>query len=119
MDTTKPPRGLKTSGRRLWVAVASEYDLDVHEELLLLQACRIADRLDQLAVEANNGPITVTNFKGDQVAHPALVESRIEALALGRLLACLRMPSGEEGGELSRPQRRGGARGAYGVRAVS
>ncbi len=37
-----------------------------------------------------------------------------------RLVALgIRLPAGEDGGELSRPQRRGGARGVYGVRAVS
>jgi len=41
------------------------------------------------------------------------------APARARLPAALRLPAGEDGGELSRPQRRGGARGAYGVRAVS
>lgn len=86
---------------------------------MLLQACRTADRLDRLEVEAAAGSVTVTNFRGDQVAHPAMVEARQQAIVLARLLAALRMPAGEEGGQLIRPQRRGGARGTYGVRAVS
>ncbi len=84
-----------------------------------MQACRCADRLDRLAVGAEGNPVTVVNAKGDQVPHPALTESRQQSITLARLLAALRMPSGEEGGQLIRPQRRGGARGAYGVRAVS
>ncbi|MDP9092280.1 MAG: hypothetical protein M3N95_04890 [Actinomycetota bacterium] len=75
--------------------------------------------MDRLEVEASSGPVTVTNFKGDQVAHPAMVEARQQSIVLARLLAVLRMPAGEEGGQLVRPQRRGGVRGAYGVRAVS
>lgn len=113
-----PPKGLRASGRRLWRSALADYDFDVHEELLLLQACRCADRLDLLATEAANNPVTVINVKGDQVAHPALVESRQQSLTLARLLASLRMPSGEEGGELRRPQRRGGARGTYGIRGA-
>jgi hypothetical protein len=39
-----PPRGLDASGRRLWKSVVTDYDLDVHEQLLLVQACRCVDR---------------------------------------------------------------------------
>jgi hypothetical protein len=113
------PAGLSVSGLRLWESVARDYELDVHEELLLLQACRTADRLDRLEVEAADGPVTVANHRGDSVAHPAMIESRQQSITLARLLAALRLPAGEDGGELARPQRRGGARGAYGVRAVS
>lgn len=119
MTVRKTPAGLHSAGRRLWRAVLDAYDLDAHEELLLLQACRCADRLDRLAAEADAGPVTVTNHKGDEVAHPAMVEARQQSLTLARLLAALRMPAGEDGGQLQRPQRRGGARGVYGVRAIS
>ena len=119
MRAPKTPVGLKAAGRRLWTAALADYEFDVHEELLLLQACRCADRLDRLAVEAEGNPVTVVNVKGDQVPHPALTESRQQSITLARLLAALRLPAGEAGGELSRPQRRGGARGVYGVRAVS
>jgi hypothetical protein len=112
------PAGLAAAGRQLWRSVAGEYDLERHEELLLREACRTADRLDRLADEAARGPVTVTNAKGDLVAHPAMVEARQQAGTLSRLLASLRLPSGEDSGE-SRPQRRGAARGAYGVRGVA
>jgi hypothetical protein len=120
MTTTKGPRAptaLATSGKLLWRSVTGEYDLDVHEELLLLQACRCVDTLDRLAGEAAKSPVTVTNMKGDQVAHPALIEGRQQSITLSRLLASLRLPSGEEAGE-HRPQRRGAARGSYGIRGV-
>jgi len=113
-----PPKELKASGRKLWTAALADYTFDVHEELLLLQACRCADRLDWLAVAAGS-EVTVVSGKGETAAHPAVVESRQQSLTLARLLASLRMPSGEEGGQLQRPQRRGAARGSYGVRAVS
>lgn len=119
-ESTVPaaPKGLRQSGRRLWRSAMADYEFDTHEELLLVQACRCVDRLDLLAIEAANNPVTVVNVKGDQVAHPALVESRQQSITLARLLASLRMPSGEEGGELRRPQRRGAARGSYGIRGV-
>jgi len=111
------PAGLASAGRKLWLSVTAEYDLEIFEELLLLQAARTADRLDRLAAEAADNPVTVANMKGDQVAHPALVESRQQSLTLARLLASLRLPSGEQTGEY-RPQRRGGARASYGIRGV-
>ncbi len=118
MRAPKTPPRLNTAGRRLWRDALADYDFDTHEELLLLQACRCADRLDRLAIEAESNPVTVENHKGDLVAHPALTESRQQSITLARLLAALRLPAGEDGGELSRPQRRGGARGVYGVRGV-
>jgi hypothetical protein len=110
-----PPTGLQTSGKRLWRSVSGEYELEIYEQLLLLQACRCADRLDLLAIEASTNPVTVVNMKGDRVSHPALVESRQQSLTLSRLIASLRLPSGEEEG---RPQRRGASRGSYGIRGV-
>ncbi|MFJ6500869.1 hypothetical protein [Streptomyces virginiae] len=113
---TPTPDGLDESGSRLWDSVAVGFDLDVHEQLLLLQACRTADLLDRLAEAAARGRLTVTNAKGEEVTNPVITEHRQQSLVLARLLASLRMPSGEED---ERPQRRGGARGSYGVRSVS
>jgi hypothetical protein len=112
-----PPAGLAASGGRLWRSVTAEYDPEIFEELLLLQAARCADTLDRLAVEASDSPVTTFNVKGDLTAHPALVESRQQAITLSRLLASLRLPSGVQDGEV-RPQRRGASRGTYGVRGV-
>jgi len=111
----KYPTGLQAAGKSLWKSVVDVYELDCHESLLLLAACRTADRLDQLAAELADAPLTTVNHRGDVIAHPLIAESRQQALTLSRLLASMRMPSGDE----SRPQRRGASRGAYGVRSVS
>ena len=116
MAADSVPDDLADAGARLWTSVLAEYDLDVHEELLLHQAARCADHLDRLADEAAGKPVTVVNVKGDQVTHPAIVESRQQSITLSRLLASLRLPSGDES---DRPQRRGASRGVYGVRGVS
>lgn len=111
-----PPEGLQGAGRRLWRAVLGPFDLDEWEQQLLQQACRCADRCDELAaVLTASGPMA-TNSRGEVVAHPALTESRQQSVTLSRLLASLRLPAGDEEG---RPQRRGAARGAYGVRGVA
>jgi hypothetical protein len=115
---TATPSGLAASGRRLWRDVIDSYDLDVHEELLLTEAARVADRLDRLAVEAAGNPVTSTNAKGDLIAHPAMVEARQQAIVLARLVASLRLPSGETADGLVRSQRRGAGRGSYGIRGA-
>jgi hypothetical protein len=117
--TVKTPAGLRIKGKELWTAVLAEYDLETHEELLLLQACRCADRLEFMDKELRSAPLTVTNFRGDEVPHPLLTESRQQAIVLSRLLASVRLPSGDEADLNSRrPQRRGASRGSYGLRVV-
>jgi len=111
----KVPDGLEASGRELWLSIVGPYEPETHERLLLLQACRCADRLDRLAVEEVAGPITVAGRQGDPIANPALVEARQQSLAFARMLASLRLPSGEED---ERPQRRGSARRPYALRGV-
>lgn len=109
------PAGLASSGRRLWRSVMADYELDCHEELLLLEACRCADRLDALAGELT-GSVLTTNGRGEVQAHPAVVEARAQSLTLARLLASLRLPTDDVAG---RPQRRGASRAPYGIRSVS
>jgi hypothetical protein len=103
----RPPRGLKTPGRRLWRDVQERYQLEVHEELLLTEMCRTADQLDKLArLIAADGPDAAW----------ATVEARQQRIALARLQAALRLPAGEAGDHQAgsrRPQRRSGARGVY------
>lgn len=106
------PDGLRTAGRQLWGSVTRDYDIEEHERLLLVEACRVADRLDAIATELVAAPLTMTNFKGDPCSHPLLVEARQQGIVFSRLLASLRLPSGDED-DPSRPQRRGGARGTY------
>ena len=114
-----PPDDLKHEGRALWFSILDDLDLDQHELSLLRAAARTADRLEDIAQELDGAPLTVSNFKGDEVANPLLVEQRMQAASHAKLLASLRLPTGlSEDGGLKRPQRRGSARGPYGLRAV-
>jgi hypothetical protein len=111
-DRQPMPDGLSASGRRLWQSITDIYELDVHEQLILAQACRTADLLDKLADDLLTVPRTLENVRGDVVSHPALNEYRQQSLVLARLLAALRLPTGDED-DLTRPQRRGAPRGVY------
>src|SRR4029453_19195978 len=103
----KWPPGLKSGGRRLWRAVTGSFVRAEHEGLLLGQACRVVDRLDWLAEQVGDDLLV------DGRPHPALVESRQQAIVLARLLAALRLP--DEAGD--QPQRRS-IRGVYQLRSV-
>ncbi len=120
MTTNKPrpPRGTGKAGAGLWRAVLDEYELEEHELLLLREAVRTADVLDELAARVAQDGAIVGSSQGDR-AHPALVEARQQRIALARILAALRLPAGDENEEGERrPQRRVGVRGVYGVRGV-
>ena len=95
------------NGKALWHAVTEHLDLDQHEIALLGEACRVRDRLDRLdAAIRKDGELLP-----DRRPHPALAESRQQAITLTRLIASLRLPEDLETGQ--RPQRRGAARGIY------
>jgi hypothetical protein len=98
--------------------VLQKYELEEHELALLREITRTVDLLDDLAERvAADGPV-LTGPAGTRV-HPAAVEARQLRIALARLQAALRLPSGEETEESSRrPQRRVGVRGVYGVRGA-
>lgn len=120
MSNTKPPTGTKAPGRRLWASVMDVYELDEHERALLVEAVRTVDLLDVLDARVRDeGPLVETGH--GTKAHPAAVEARQQRIALARLLAALRLPSGEDGDRQAgaRPQRRVGARGVYGIRGTA
>lgn len=102
------PNGTGAGGRALWRAVLADFDLDEHEMALLREAVRTVDQLDALYDAADT--VVVDGGKGPR-AHPALVEARQQRIVLARLLAALRLPSGDEAEQ--RPQRRQGVRGFY------
>lgn len=124
-DLPQPPKGTGPSGRRLWADVLGKYELEEHELALLREMARTVDLLDDLAgIVASEGLMTAGQG-GTTRVHPAVVEARQLRIALARLSASLRLPAGEEeeqpgkAGNLRRPQRRGAARGTYGIRSVS
>lgn len=103
----RAPAGLGISGRRLWKEITQHIELDAHEIVLLTEAARVTDRLDELAAKiASEGAMVAGK------AHPALVEARQQQIALSRLIATLRLPEDLQNPE-TRPQRRGAARGSY------
>ncbi len=101
--TPRPPKGLKTAGRRLYGSISAEFELEPWEEAVLRQAARTAD-----ALEALQGEVDAAGPMLDGKVHPALVELRQQRIVLARLVAALRIPDADG----LRPQRRQ-VRGTY------
>ena len=112
-DYTAPPAPdeLGESGRKLWDDYTSKFEFEEHELALLVEAARVKDRLDALDKIIRSEGMTVQSPHGPK-AHPALVEARQQEIVLTRIVASLRLPDEDD----ERPQRRGGARGAYAAR---
>lgn len=104
-----PPKGTGAGGKRLWFDVLNGFELDEHEMALLIEATRTVDLLDELDAAVKSEGAVIDSPHGRK-AHPAAVEARQQRIALARLLAALRLPSGDTEDQ---PQRRGGARGTY------
>ena len=113
--TTDPPEAKPTRpahlgapGRALWGELMGAFDFDAQDLIVVVEACRVKDRLDQLDAVIRAEGVTTVSPQGPR-AHPALTESRQQQIVLTRLVASLRLPDDDE----HRAQRRGGGRGAY------
>jgi hypothetical protein len=115
-----PPKGIGPAGRELWTDIVGRFELESHELLLLKEAARCADDLDDLAATvAAEGRTTA-----DGKIHPALTEARQLRIVLPRLIGSLRIPAADDVGapspiEQRRPQRRGAARGVYPINGLA
>jgi hypothetical protein len=98
-------RGLKLAGRRLWDAVLGAFELDEHEKILLLEACRTVDIVNELQSAAD----ALRPVDGRLL----LAEARQQRLAFARLVTALRMPVQVD--ELDGSRRRGQRRSMRGV----
>lgn len=103
----------------MWRAVLKDYELEEHELALFVEAVRTLDLLDKLDAIVRDEGMMLESPQGVK-AHPAAVEARQQRIALARLLAALRLPSGDEASQQAnaRPQRRVGMRGVYGIRGA-
>jgi hypothetical protein len=117
------PDGLSSGGTLLWIEVTKAHDLEITQRVTLEEACRLKDRLDEMAsIIEGKGVLKLMHFRlhesfGDDSRY-ASVEVKFDdvitranqtANMMKQLLAALRLPDATG----ARPQQRGGARGAY------
>lgn len=117
-STPRPPASAGTAGKRLWRAVLGEYELSGADLELLRHAVLMADELAQLEELVRvSGPL-IRDRDGQPCPNPASQQHRLLALALGRVLAGIRVVGDVDQEEGARPQRRAGFRGPYALKAV-
>lgn len=113
------PEGLGARGSRLWDQITELHDLDPAQTVMLEEACRSADRLEELdRIIAGRGVLDLLRFRlvddegrvADVKFDSVLGEARQQQTVFKQLLAALRLPDGQTG---KKPQQRGGARGSY------
>lgn len=90
------PAGLELAGIDLWIAVTDGRELDAASKVLLLNACRITDRLDQLDKEID-GRLLSQNQRGDEVINPLISEHRQQFNTLAGIFSKMGL------GELPKP----------------
>lgn len=85
---------LGDSGRALWDAINESREVSAEFTALVLNACRITDRLDEMSGRLLNEPLTVKlcDKQGqeiNEVANPLLVEHRMQLQTLRTVLSSL------------------------------
>lgn len=102
---------LNEGGQSLWDMITADHDLDATQQVQLLEACRVKDRLDKLDALLRGDIGTWASVDFDHDGTP--VSLRIDGAAklanesanlLKQLLAALRLPDAQTG---KKPQYRG------------
>lgn len=104
---TRAPNGLGTGGKRLWKSVVSEYELRPDELEILRRCARMVDRIETIDSVLADVELVTEGSRGQQRAHPLLVELRGIEAELGRLLRGLALPDDANVGSVG--QRRSSA----------
>ena len=117
---------LGPGGRRLWDAICADHELDALQEVQVLEACRMKDRLDEFdEIIQGRGVLNLLRFRLASIDEMAdnpeatvvikfdgvIDKANSTANAMKQLLAAARLADASG----KRPQQRGGARGSYGA----
>ena len=87
MQYETPPE-LGDSGREMYAALALGREVSAAHKVMILNAARMADRLDELTEEIG-GRLTTTNSQGTETINPVISEHRMLSTALAQILAKL------------------------------
>ena len=93
MSTPRMPVGLikNGAGQRLWKDITTQYELSTSEYKSLELACFTADRIGRIRKAMGNNLI-VKGSKGQNTAHPLLVQLRMDETHLTDLLKQIDLP---------------------------
>ena len=87
MTDEKTP-DLGESGREMYEALTKGRQASAAHKIMILNAARMADRLDELTEEIG-GRLTTTNSQGTETINPVISEHRMLCTALTQILAKL------------------------------
>lgn len=82
----KCPDDLSENAVALWDSLHQGRELALPYQILVLNICRISDRLDDLATELNGRPLVVVNAQGTETPNPLLTEHRMQLATMSQLL---------------------------------
>lgn len=83
---TKAPRHLSAAGRKLYLSITADYQLEAHHLAILTKALEALGRADQAREEIATGPLLVTSRLGEQRPHPLLAVERDARAQFGTLM---------------------------------
>ncbi len=89
MTVEKPPKGLSSRSRKLFEAIAADFDLDAAGVAVLTEACRSLDRADQARAIVDEEGVTVHDRWGQVKPHPGVSIERDARAAAVRALDVL------------------------------
>lgn len=99
-----PERALGARGRAFWAAAQEEYEFDIHESEVLLEACRGLDMIDRIAKAVESDGVMLKGSQGQPVLNGAVGELRQQQAAVARLLSQLNLDAAEVGQVLTAKQ---------------
>ncbi|WP_068483469.1 hypothetical protein [Pseudoclavibacter helvolus] len=98
VQVPEPPGVLRDRGSELWRNLHATLEFDLHETVVLIEACRTLDRIDGLQTVLDRDGLTTTGSTGQTIVHPAVAEQRQQQASLARLVSQLNLGSAIEGG---------------------
>lgn len=102
MAAVRAPAGLSGAGKALWRQVTEVYGLGPAEVPLLIEACKVADRIAQLDRELADAPVAAVGSRGQRTEDPLRKARRDESLLLAKHLGQLGFPDAD--GQMSQSQ---------------
>ncbi|WP_017793446.1 hypothetical protein [Leucobacter salsicius] len=95
---------LGARGRAFWDSAQDEFEFDIHEAEVLLEACRGMDMIDSLAAAVAADGVMTRGSQGQPVLNAAVGELRQQQASVARLLSQLNLDAAEVGQVLSAKQ---------------
>jgi hypothetical protein len=92
---------LGSRGRGFWDEQQKQLEFDVHEEQVLLEACRTMDVIGSLSDAVRRDGVMLVGSQGQPVVNGAVAELRQQQAALARLIVQLNLDAADVAGAIT------------------